>query len=285
MGEKGNNQSKRNGDGAFMRQDGKDRYLKSRFYHGQSALARAVDYAALRLLIFILAFLFFRGRCDTIGQAALLSAIALALIMIPLRLVRLYRYESFVLKETARLQEKLFLERLCRMPEAALRALSRPHAKGAKLIVLRRAEKADADAVLTASSLDGRAALLATGGYTPFAKTFAASLENGVALIEPADLLPDAEALGFLPDEEDAFDRMRLVVERAKDSKKRLRAAVFSGAFPGKYFLTAALLIVLSFFTRYAVYYRLLAILSTLIATVGALFSGKNDRTVPLESE
>ena len=265
--------------------DPAEKYLKKKFTGGRGAFARAVDYAALRLVLLIAAYLLLRSKALLPAYALSLSLVALAAIAVLLRIIRQSRYDAFVRAETERLQKKLFLEGLSVTPEPALRRMAKGLAEGRPLIILRRAEKADADAVLSAGNRSGSAGLLCTGGYTPSARAFAARPEIAITLIEPEALIAHAKEGGLLPSGEDAFSEMRRLYEADCDAKKHRRSLAFSGAFPVKYFLSAALLTALSFFTRYAVYYRLLAILCMGAAAVGALLSKAAPRTIETDCE
>lgn len=249
------------------------RYLKKQFSRGRSPLARALDYLALRILIFLAALLFFRQRVYDGRIALLLSAITLSAVMVLLKIIREYRFEAFCKRERHRLSKHLFFRTLCRLPESKLRLLARPLAADRRLILLHRAEKADADAVLAASGIDDTAALLATGGYTEAARAFANDVTHPIALIDPEDLFPIAKRAGCTPAEAEIDREMARILEDSAQKRRARAGLAFSGTFPGKYFICSFCLIVLSFFTNYALYYRLLALFSMGIASVGAILS------------
>ena len=78
------------------------RYFKRRRYGGRSALARALDYAALRLILFAAVFLCLRAEVGA-ARAAVLALIALCAASLLLRALREALMARFVRGEgTAR---------------------------------------------------------------------------------------------------------------------------------------------------------------------------------------
>ena len=87
------------------------RYFKRLRYGGRSAPARALDYVALRLILLVAAFLFFRLRMDTV-HAAILALIALAAATLLLHAAREAAMARFVRAETLRIRRLLVCEQL-----------------------------------------------------------------------------------------------------------------------------------------------------------------------------
>ena len=249
-------------------------YLKQKFYKNRSPLARFLDAFAARGLFFLFALVFFSRRVSILWVNLLLSGIALSCFMILLHIVSRLRFESFVLRETEAVQKELFSQHLWAAADAELSALAAPLLqKDETLVLLRRVEKADGDAVRNALSPGKKVALLSTGGFTPSAEAFAHGLPDRIRLIFPEQLIHQGARLGKLPPPEAALTEMARRCSLAKEKRKRTVSLAFSGTFPGKYFFTSALLILLSFFTSRSLYYRLLALLSSSIAVIGAALS------------
>ena len=249
-------------------------YLKQRFHKNRSPLGRFLDALSLRLLFFLSALILFSRQVSPVWVRLILSGIALSCFMILLHIISRLRYEAFVQKETNRVQRELFFRHLWKTSDDALISLAAPLLRsGERLVILHRVEQADGDDALEATFHGPRVALLSTGGFTASAETFAQCLKDRLRLISPEQLVKQAEGSGKLPTQEAVSEEMARRYTQTKEKRKRVVSLAFSGSFPGKYFLTSGLFILLSFFTGYALYYRLLALFSSCIAVVGAILS------------
>ena len=85
-----------------------DAVFRKRFGGGRSLFARALDYFAIRAVLFAAAFLYFRTLVESVRIAAALSLIALAAAMVGMRIVREARYARFLLHERARIRRAVW---------------------------------------------------------------------------------------------------------------------------------------------------------------------------------
>lgn len=249
------------------------RYFRRGLAGGRSALARAVDYMALRLLILAGAFLFFRQRVTGLWWALLLAVLSLLLGIVLLHIVYELRFERYVFKEMRRLRQHLLCQKIALMDKTALLPIAQSLAGGESPALLFCAEPASADALLPLARKKDVKAVCATGGYSPAAERFAA--QAGLWLIPQGALLEAATREGLAPGDREVY--RYILTEDANRRKKRLRLSglLFSGGAAKKYLVTGLVLLALSFLSRYTLYYRLLATVCMSIFSVNFLM----DRT------
>lgn len=253
-----------------------NRYFKRRRYGGRSALARALDYAALRLILFIAAFLFFRLRMDP-ARAAILAAIALCIAALVLHVVRDVTMERFVTKELRRIRRLLIREKLMYLDADAFLSLCRRACGCDDPIPLQRAEPVGADVLLPLLRTEsGKTAVIcSSAGFTPAAETFVLRAPQRARLIGPDALVGVAgEADALWPDDEAVHAYIASELHQGARTRARMRELVTgagASAQAKKYALTALVLLIASFLTRYTLYYRVLAGLCLTIAAAGTL--------------
>ena len=114
------------------------RYFKRRRYGGRNLFARTLDYIALRVILFVAAFLFFRLHLDT-PRSALLAALSLAVASLLLHVAREIAMARFIEKETIRIRRFLMRERLMFLPEAAFLELCQRSSGAENPIPMQRA--------------------------------------------------------------------------------------------------------------------------------------------------
>lgn len=260
-----------------------NRYFKRRRYGGRSTLARALDYTALRLILFIAAFLFFRLRVDTV-RAVILAAIALTISALLLHVVRDVTMERFIKKELRNIRRVLMREKLAYLDEEAFLSLCKRAGSCDDPIPLQRAEPVGADTLLpllrhnTARTV----VVCSSAGFTPAAETFvsrssAMRPQQRARLLGPDALIAAAGPNDALwPDDEavDAYisSELRLGAKMRARLKEFFGSGAWGGASAKKYAITALILLAASFLTRYTLYYRVLAGLCLTIAATAVFF-------------
>lgn len=254
-----------------------DQYYRREAAGGRSAFGRALDYAALRLILFVAFLLFFRSRLAEEAAALTLAGISLAAAMLLLRVARILRLERFTKRETARIRGTLLADKLMRLPEDAYYGLVSSLAEpGAAVYPLQRAEPADADAVLSALRAHGDAARIAvfcTSGYAKSARLLAERSDPPVKLIPPDTVSRAVRGSVLTPSDEEVQRAIEQRLESRKAAKRSVQRRPFAGGLSGKYAFTALLLTAASFFTGYALYYRMLAGICMLFSVLGVLLS------------
>ena len=150
------------------------RYFKRRRYGGRSALARALDYAALRLILFAAVFLCLRAGVGA-ARAAVLALIALCAASLLLRALREALMARFVRAELLRIRALLLCERLPYLDEADFLLLCRRASGCEEPAAMQRAEPLGADALLPLLRRPGgETAVCASAGFTAAAQAVAA---------------------------------------------------------------------------------------------------------------
>jgi len=254
-----------------------DAVFRKRFGGGRSLFARALDYFAIRAVLLIAAFLYFRALVESERIAAALSLIALAAAMVGMRIVREARYARFLLRERASIRRAIFLERLIFMPEDELLSLVEPLSSGRPVVVLRHAEAAGPDALYPALRLyEGPFALFATGGYADGARAFQRRCRPDVVLLEPDAVAAAAENSKAYPTDEDVSERIRAERESQREQRRGRVSRAFARGTAKKYALCACVLFAASFFSGYTIYYRVLASLCALFSALAFFASSGN---------
>lgn len=255
-----------------------ERYMQKKHNGGKSMLARCVDYVALRLILFAVAYVFYLPRFEKRTTVLLLSAITLALAMLVLHLIGEVRYQRFCIREFRSMRRQLLCDRLLLLEtQLAIPLVSSLCPSGTTPVVLQRALPVDANALLSIVRTHracGELHIFPCTAYDDSARDFAART-NGMLVLHPADeLYAAAVQAGMRPEDDEvrAAIRARAVYDGKRKRHGRIRSIVEVGA--RKYVLIALLLMLLSFLTDYALYYRLLSSLCMTIAAFGVLRRG-----------
>ncbi len=260
-----------------------ERYYRTRYGGGRGAFARALDYIALRLILFAGAFLFYRSRFGSLWIVAALSALTLGLCMILMRLYREIAFERFSRREHERLRRAALADRLMLAPrrylETLCHTLLRPCETAALLVC---ALPADADALLETVRKEPLRPLcvFSTAGFARSAEELAPRL-SGVRLCGQDALIEAAERIGVCAADADVDDRIRAILAAAKQRRRRSFSFNFPRSAVRRYLLAALVLFGCSFLTRYALYYRMFAGLCVSIAGVCAALSARKKPAAP----
>lgn len=238
------------------------RYLLKGMSGGRNAFARTVDYIFLRLILFLGAYLFFASQGFERKRSLLLGVVFLGLSMALLRILREIRLERFEKKEMERVRALLMSDRLLLLPKekatALTAALARP---GEQTVLLQKAAPAGADdmaALLRDNPSKQPIRIYACSGFDDSAKRIALRLEDRLILGNWAELQKTAKGLDFSPTRQEV-DNYLAWEARRRNKRRKIDLSGLLSRGPGKYALTSFLLTLISFFTRYTLYYRLLA--------------------------
>lgn len=253
-------------------------YYTRKYYGGRNTFARVLDYMVLRGIAFICAYLFFLPRFSKQSTVLLLSGIALGILMLVLRMGRQIRFERFTKKETARIRRILLTDKLLLADQPTLISfVSGRCPLGETPIVLAQAQDTSADSLLKALRTykgSGHLHVFTCVGYDRSARAFAGRMWEHMTLHEPEELLRAARLAGMEPDngQVEAWIVQQQRNLRKKRQSTRIKASPFAAGGAKKYVMTGLVLMGLSFFTRYTLYYRMLAGLCMSIAACSTMF-------------
>jgi len=242
-------------------------YYRKKMYKGRGALARGVDFIALRVIALVAFYLWFLSLTGKMNMSVALSLICVAVFSVAAAFAKSLRTESFIEKERKRLAREHMRQALALLPLERFMAAAKACAPDEDIFLyaFRQTGPLTPDDVLKAYRLAekrgfARAAVFSAGDISEEARTFARRLPGfDMQLMPPDTLLGQAEALGLTPDAA-AIDRMIVDLYHAqKQKRKAVLAAPFSKGNAKKYLILAAALTAASFLTSYPLYYRLLA--------------------------
>ncbi len=253
-------------------------YYKRRFYSGRGAFARAADFIALRLILFIAFYLWFSFNTPSALISVVLSAASLGAICVLAELIKAVRLERFIEKENADIARRLFIEGLCMLPRDEFMGIIREHIRqnkadfGTKCLIyaVQTASPIDEETVLRAyrASRERGAARLAifSASTVSEAARAIASRCDGIDVV-----FTDAKALSLSAQLPDLADVHAYILTRSAENRRTRRKRASNALGAGRavrYALCAAVLFTLSFFVSYSLYYRSLAMASASLATL-----------------
>ena len=240
---------------------------------GRSLFSQAVDYIALRGLIFMLCYMWFGGNIQNNVAKVLLSIVTTVFISISLDLINSLRLDSLIKKERAAAAEHELNRRISLLSEKERNAIIARHISahresfGSDKLVCHvgRASGISADDVTKAARTArerkaSSAALFYSGTVSCDASKAVYSLGD-----MPFEFIPLRSILG--PDELKALmptsdEADAIIVSRAEAEQRRRRASMsspFAEEHTRRYLLCAACLTAMSFFVEFSLYFRLMA--------------------------
>ncbi|MBQ7092505.1 MAG: hypothetical protein IJN83_07620 [Clostridia bacterium] len=249
------------------------RCCRKKLHKGRSIFSQAVDYAALRGLIFMLCYMWFGGNIQNNVAKVLLSIVTAVFISISLDLINSMRLDSLIKKERTAAAEQELSRRISLLSEKERSDIIISHISANresfgsdKLIChVSRASGVSADDVTKAFRAArergaSAAALFYSGDISHEARMAAYRLDDiPLDFIQLRSILSEDELNRLVPtmDETDA-----IIVSRAEAEQRRRKAAMSSPFAEGhtrRYLLCAACLTAMSFFVDFSLYFRLMA--------------------------
>ncbi len=248
-------------------------FYKRRLYRGRSALARAVDFFALRLVMLCAAYLWFSTSVESALMAVVLSLTATLTASVAVELIKSIRLERFIVKERKALAVKLFRERLVQLTREEFFELVRGY-------VIAHADAFDPEClVCTVQSAAPvseddvlRACRSAKGCGTDIVSIFTASSVSReaaalakriegmrVSFVTSDELTAHGKSKQLLPADEAVDAAVLAEVERSRERRKQSVSAPFERWRMRRYLFVSIGLMVLSFFVEQATYFRLLS--------------------------
>ena len=259
-----------------MRYDVQERYFRRQFAGGRRLIGRLIDYAALRAVLFLAFYFFFKARVHPPAIVWLLAGISLLAAALLIRVVRECLYARFKQREKRRLFNELLKNRLMLLPTNEFLRLCDSLLEFARIpCPLQCAAPAGPDDILrfVRAAGDRPITIFSTAGYTREAEAFAARDDCDVRLTPVARLLDAAVHSRACPEESDLAAEIARLASSERAKRRLAAAAPLSSVRLNKYLIAAAFLTGASFLTGYALYYRLLAGLCMLLAALTAALS------------
>ena len=267
-------------------------YYKRKMYGGRSMVARVVDFIALRLILFVCMYLWFKSTVSNGIMAVLLALATLGFLCVAIELIKSIRLDRFLSKERRRiggelLRKKLLLftkdeqlEHIRKFVKAHPDTFSDHHliytaCKAAPvseddILCACRAARNRGCTMITVfhtSEID-KHATLACSGYQELRFQFV-RLEVILSEEEKRRLIPkDAEI------DKSILEELRLQKARRKETA----SLAFSSGRTWYYLLAAAGLFAASFFVKYPLYYRMVAAACVSFGTISFFISGSAQR-------
>ena len=244
------------------------RYFREKQARGKRLIARVLDTVALLLLLFAGTYLFLRNKALRTEHALPLAIVASLFAGVILLIVRRASLLRFIPRETDRLSRKLLSERLCLLDGRRFRSLCRKASGERTPVVFQRAEPVSADELLPLlkKQKDATLTVCASAGFTKTAETLARHMPERLRLIGEAAMRDAA----LHPRREEVYAAIEREQRIRREKRRGLRQLPIGAKSLGAYLIAAGVLLLCSYFTRYTLYYRLLAGLSVSIA--GARF-------------
>jgi len=267
------------------------KYYKQRQRGGRNTLARIVDYVCLRLIFAAACYIWFRVNIPNTAAAFILTAIATGLFVIASHLWGQFRFDAFVKRENERLMRLIALERLTLLDRQAFDAWMARVSDGisgledAYKVGVQCIDPIQCNQVLrmyrfAKDQHAEKIAFFCTAPLSAKAQALCSRLE--ITYVGPDDLLSFCKADEQSPICTDADILARIRSEQAADAtrRSRLQSHPFAKGRTLRYLVCGAILIGVSFFTRFALYYRLLGgVCLALSATTFWLHFNTNNRS------
>lgn len=262
------------------------RYYKKRMYHGRSLAARILDLISLRLILFAACYLWFLSTVRDQAVSVILSITAVLMFSVIMALIHSLRLDRFIEKERKRLVGENLREQLALMPRQEFARLARQAAQalpdytnpGGKPCYRGEPCLVYAMQQLTPPTLDDMLSVYRAARRKQVSEVLlytavpaGADAEAFLRRLSEVSIHPQSpEILVELSrTEQNEMCADELITKKLSDAaaeKKRKRAQPFAKGQTRRYLICAAILLAISFLTRYTLYYRLLAGVSLALA-------------------
>ena len=278
-----------------MKQSGLLRqHFKKKLYGGRGAAARALDFIALRAILYAACCLWFLSILQNTLLAQLLSLFTLLLLCAAIELCKSIAMDAFKKKEYRRMRLAYEQEQLLLLPPARFAQLAREYARETEagtesfLIALQQKAPVSEDALLRIyrrareQNSDG-ILLFSLSPLSPQAQAFRERAELCVRLPSSGELSAIAQKNGLSAGDELLTSLLVARLRRERAARKRNFSSPLLPGRANGYLWVALGLMAASFFVGYAAYYRLMAavclslgVLSRFWSAGGAAAAGKH---------
>lgn len=258
------------------------RCCRKKLHKGRSLFSRAVDYIALRMLIFMLCCMWFGANIANYVAKILLSAATTLFISIALDLMTSMRLDALIRRERTAASKAELARRISLLSENDRNTIIRRHIAAHKtafteqrlICSVGRPSGVIADDVIRAARRARELSLAAVamfyvGNLPDEAKAAAGSMMDMPFEFISITSILDQQTLDTLVPTGEEIDA--IIISHAEAERTSRRAAMnspFAIGHAGRYLLCAALLMAMSFYVDNSLYFRLMAaVCVTLSAT------------------
>lgn len=260
------------------------RSLQHRRTGGKSLFARIADTLLLFFVAFAAVFLYLAGKGIHIRHALLLACIAVLFVAVVYRIYCAAALQRFLPQEIDRLSREILQRKMPFWDDVQMSHLCK-HVSGVpNPIVLHTAEPVGADLLLPylCKKQEKELVFCASAGYTEMAKKLAAAQKHPVKLIGAEPLLDAAMQMESLrPSVQEVYEEIEAEEKKRKQRRRKVRAFPL-GSNSRRYLIAAGLLLLFSFQTGYALYYRMLSSLCVGMSVLHMLLSRGVHKETPL---
>lgn len=246
------------------------RYLQRKRAKGKSLLARVLDAVMLLAVLFAAVFVYLCGKGVHVRHALLLSGVVGTFFAVLYKLYAAWALQRYMPREIKRISKELLRENMPFVDRQLYRDLCCKASGVQNPVVFFTAEPVGADMLLPylLELEEEDAAFCSFSGFTDAAKKLVTGRFLKVRLIGADPLLDAAmEEPCLRPSLREVYRHIE--TEEAACRQRRKRARSLPGEDGGKrYLLAAGLLVLFSFQTGYALYYRMLAGLCLSVAAM-----------------
>ncbi|MDD6045565.1 MAG: hypothetical protein PUC76_07995 [Clostridia bacterium] len=258
------------------------RCCRKKLRKGRSLFSQAVDYISLRVLVFLLCYMWFGANIANNVAKVLLSIITALFISVAMDLINSLRLDALIKKERSRAAELELNRRISLLTEKERSRLIGKHIASHResfgndrlVCSVSRPSGVTADDVIKAirgakERKASSAALFHSGTLSHEAAVAAYSIDDiPMEFISLRSILDSEDAKALMPT---IAETDNIIIAEAETERKRRRAALTSPFVAGRtrgYILCAACLTAMSFFVEYSLYFRLMAAACVLLGVM-----------------
>ncbi|MHB1315350.1 MAG: hypothetical protein ACYCX2_07700 [Christensenellales bacterium] len=278
------------------------RFYKQKLYNNRSILARSFDFAALRLAFFGVMVLLLRPRLNSILAAAFVALVAVAMLSVALHVLSSVRLEKFIkeykgilrrqyIKERLSLLNSSFFMNLCKtvLIEKGCRIIFIRNKRGIavknkKLVYIEMLQNHCSEPLSAQELLDfyhrakekhtPQAMIFFCTSLSSEAKEFLEKITDlEIECVAEESLVQSAKKIGLSPSPEDIVQMIIKETESRRKAKASFRSIIFMPQKTKRYALSGVLLYIMSFFTGYNLYFRIIAIVLFALSALSLFYA------------
>ena len=278
------------------------RYYKQKLYNERSIIARSFDFIALRLVFFGILYLLLRSQMKTSLSTAFVAIIAVGMISVALHMISSFRLESFIAAYKEKLRQSVIKEQLSLMDHSDFIKLCKTILleKNCKILFMReeygiglqnkrlvyiKMVQVHCSKPLSATDLVSfyhkakekriqRIIVLFSTSLSAEAKAMLDNMDDiEVECVTEEDLVAHAKEAGLSPTDEDIISQIKKELDLKKKAKASLHSIIFMPQKTKRYAISGALLMIMSFFTVYNLYFRIFAIMLLGLSAISLFYS------------
>ncbi|MDL2225278.1 hypothetical protein LJC20_03595 [Eubacteriales bacterium OttesenSCG-928-M02] len=270
-------------------------HYKRLLYKGRGPLARALDFVALRIILFLLGWVFFATRLTSVWQGAVMSFIFLAVLSVAVEWYKGKKMARFLVEKREALCHEYQMDQLVVLdPNVFLKVVGRlMNHLGYRILGMREGAllveyggdrsmmfpvQSHRNYEITSQDLLDMVRILKANGLTEMllvstsrlseeASAFQKKIPNlSLSILRQESLLEEAQKMGLLPGIPEMEAALLKELEEQEMSLGRLRMEALYSGKTRAYLLCGGIILVASAFTGFNLYYPLVAALCFFLA-------------------